>query len=473
MIKGKRKIALIMTLTLIALSGCSSKGLDNYLETLGLKDPEYNDTSTEASVGVSGADSYETSSESTEEASYHVVEKDDVVAPTEGASEHVEKYTESGIETLYKKLTGAEEKEMKEARLAIGLTDENIAKMKKEQDGKYYYDRLTEAGKTIYVEVLTILNNEAENIALSSVINDDAIELVFSYVMNDHPEIFWVNGYKFTKHSIANEVKKVTFQGDYIYEKAEVESRKSKINEYVNECLANAPSSDDDYYAIKYVYDYIIEHTEYVSGAPDNQNICSVFITGKSVCNGYAKATQYLLEKLGIECIFAEGTVRTMNNERGKHAWNLVKSNDKYYYVDTTWGDSSYQVGSGSSLVNDSKMLEINYDYLCVTTKDIMQTHTLSDIIRMPECNSLEDNYYVREDEYFKTDDISLVKDLFDRRYKDGSDNVTIKCADRQVFDSLKKQLIDDSKVFDYMDSEKNTVSYTVFEDSGTIIFWL
>ena len=35
------------------------------------------------------------------------------------------------------------------------------------------------------------------------------------------------------------------------------------------------------------------------------------------------------------------------------------------------------------------------------------------------------------------------------------------------------KQLIDDSKVFDYMDSEKNTVSYTVFEDSGTIIFWL
>ena len=62
----------------------------------------------------------------------------------------------------------------------------------------------------------------------------------------------------------------MTFQGDYIYEKAEVESRKSKINEYVNECLANAPSSDDDYYAIKYVYDYIIEHTEYVSGAPDN-----------------------------------------------------------------------------------------------------------------------------------------------------------------------------------------------------------
>ncbi|RKM55514.1 hypothetical protein D6853_08095 [Butyrivibrio sp. X503] len=462
MVKGKRIIAVVMALMMITATGCSSKGIDEYLETLGLKDSEY-DEATES----------QSASNSSEGNSYYVTSDEDTTDNSGDGSTHVEQNVQSDFETFYKKLTGAEEKEMQQAREDIGLTEEGIAEMKKEQEGRYYYEKLSEAGKNIYVEILAILKTESDQVALSAVLEDDAVEKVFSHVMNDHCEIFWVDGYKLTKHKVGNDVKKLTFTGNYLYDKTEIESRQSKINEYVSECLANAPSSDDDYYAIKYVYDYIINHTEYVSGAPDNQNICSVFITGKSVCNGYAKATQYLLEKLGVECVFVEGLVQTDQGEPGKHAWNLVKSNDSYYYVDTTWGDSSYQGLGGSSFVEETKVLDVNYDYLCVTTKDIMETHTLSDIVRMPECNSLADNYYVREDEYFKSDDINLVKDLFDRRKKDGSDNVTIKCATDEVFDSLYKKLIDESVVFEYVGDDKETVSYTVFKDSRTIIFWL
>ncbi len=63
--------------------------------------------------------------------------------------------------------------------------------------------------------------------------------------------------------------------------------------------------------------------------------------------------------------------------------------------------------------------------------------------------------------------------ELFNRRYSDGSENVVIKCADKAVYDSFFESLITQRKVFDYLQGDTSTVSYTTFADTNTIIFWL
>ncbi|WP_207638181.1 transglutaminase domain-containing protein [Butyrivibrio sp. AC2005] len=351
-------------------------------------------------------------------------------------------------------------------RESIGLSPVDIDEIKKTQEGNYAYEHLTNDGKTLYVEIYQIIKNRAEDIVVST-LDEDTLDVVCQFVLADHPEFFYMDGYTYTRYTIAGVLKKISFTGNYIYSAEEIAARQEKIDAYVDTCLAGVPNDSDTYSKVKYIYDYLITNTEYDAQAPDNQNICSVFIFGSSVCQGYAKATQYLLNKLGIPTTLITGKVAGVG-----HAWNLVLVDGEYTYVDTTWGDSSYQKfeAGGESA---QKMPLINYTYLCCTTQDISKTHTISETLPVPDCTSMRNNYYVREGEYFTENDYNALGELFTRRYADGSNNVTIKCSTRAVYDEFINNLITNQKVFGYMEGSNNTVSYTTFDEQYILIIWL
>ena len=94
------------------------------------------------------------------------------------------------------------------------------------------------------------------------------------------------------------------------------ERRRSRCREKVNaeteaflEQMQEIQSASE-YDRIKYVYEYVIRTVDYVADARDSQNLFSALVGKESVCAGYARETQYLLEKLGVFCTYVTGTTR-------------------------------------------------------------------------------------------------------------------------------------------------------------------
>ena len=305
-------------------------------------------------------------------------------------------------------------------------------------DNKFYYSLLSEEEKLIYREVYQGIMNLDEEIIVHSLDPDQANGVIDS-IMYDFPEIFWIDGSaESTSYSESLfEVGYTVVDPTYIYTKEDVVSRQQTISLEVERILGGISAEATEYDKIKYVYDYLVDYLEYVDGAPDNQNICSAFIGHETVCAGYAKANQYLLNEIGIECSYVMGE-STDDEGTDSHAWNIVKCNDNYYYVDVTWADPV--VEEGSEILTSERI----YDYLLCDETEIADSHTLEEGYDYPACASNDLNYYRLNQMYYEAADedemLSAMKDSI--KAKEAS--VTLKFANTDVYAEGSKLLLDE-----------------------------
>lgn len=290
-----------------------------------------------------------------------LIEKGEIVLPEE---EMADIAAEDGIET-------------EAAGYGGELSDEEIMLNTKGML-RFSYARLSESGRQIYKDIYAVLINQAREVKLNTT-NTEEVDKVFMLVMNDHPEIFYVTGYSVGKMMLKDMVLSLEFTGTYDRDEEAVAKGQEIIDSYTRKCLSQLPAGSD-YDKAKYIYEYIIDHTEYELGAEDNQNLLSVFGGGKSVCNGYAKATQYLLNQVGIPCLLISGTARGEG-----HAWNEAYLDGHWTYIDTTWGDASYR-----NIATGDTWNEISYDYFAVGDEEFLETHHADGDITVPRAERME-----------------------------------------------------------------------------------
>ena len=340
-----------------------------------------------------------------------------------------------------------------------------------EGGSRFAYESLDAQEQIWYGEIEQALGEMTDTVKLSTEpigqgLDEQDIDRIFQCVLIDHPEIFYTTGYTYTKYSRGDRTVGIDFAGTYSLPREEAVNKAEEIRGRALEWLSDIPSDASEYDKVKAVYEKIIFSTDYDLNASDNQNIASVFLGNSSVCQGYAKATQYLLNHLGVMCTLVQGTVDTGE----AHAWNLVRVDGDYYYVDTTWGDASYRMEDGSG---QEELPEINYDYLCVTTQELLRTHRIESVVAMPECTATQANYYVREGVYFTSYDAEQMQSIFDRAWESGRTEITLKCADEECYREICRVLIDEQEIFSYMQENSSTIAYAQNGKQLSLTFWV
>lgn len=299
-------------------------------------------------------------------------------------------------------------------------------------ENKYYYGQIPEKERLAYQEILQGIQDQKRRIYVHSG-DAERTNALFILVLKDFPEIFWCDG-RVSATAYTGQETYTVLEPQYLYDGEEKGRKQAEIEEAASQWLSGISVEAGDYEKIQYVYETIVNTVEYDEDAPDDQNIYSVFVNRRSVCAGYSKAAQYLLERLGVFCTYVTG--KTGNQS---HAWNLVLCEGDYYYVDTTWGDPVFQSEEGSQ-----EQGYINYDYLCCSDEELFRTHTPDADTALPECNKMDWNYYVVNGMYYtEYDGEQILKDMNDVISQGGNPSV-FKFSDPQIYEQAKEGIFGD-----------------------------
>lgn len=162
---------------------------------------------------------------------------------------------------------------------------------------------------------------------------------------------------------------------------AEIKNLKtSNPASYVQKCcdFINA-NTTDSFQKVKIAHDIVALNTKYDaksfwSGTIPLQNYENVLKTGLAVCEGYSNLLKKFLDTLGFQNVkvhgYARGVGFSLLNEKtvsSNHAWNLVKIEGEYYFIDSTW-DSGYMNGKSS-------VQKYTTDYLFIKPEHFIYTH--------------------------------------------------------------------------------------------------
>ena len=211
----------------------------------------------------------------------------------------------------------------------LGNTGEGLA-----FDGELYpyYAMLEEDMRRLYAQIYANAMELGRTFSPVVTVNVDQLRTVFEAVYNDHPELFWLETGYSCKYLKNGKCVEITLKYNATAEN--LDTARADFEAAAGSILSGVENLGSSREKERQVHDSLMEMAEYVLDAPMNQSAYSALVEGRSVCAGYARAFQYLMQQLGIPCYYCTGFAGE------DHAWNIIKLDGNYYNVDVTWDDT-------------------------------------------------------------------------------------------------------------------------------------
>ena len=252
----------------------------------------------------------------------------------------------------------------------------------KAASSNYSYNVLTsEASKKIYKNIEKASYSkpyESDNNVLcefeeSGDLDDTQFYLAYTAFCNDNPNVFWI--------SFGINLKGDRFYVSSLYPADKLAEMKTQFKEVTEDFLRDVPEGFNQEELERYTHDYLLNQCQYDYDAldsngklnPEYENYSVIgtaygaLVNKKAVCSGYARAYQFLLNRLGVDCVCITGQGNAVDRDialrykQSDHMWNCVKKGPSWYMTDVTWDD-----------VDDPTR---QYDYYNLTSEEMYKDH--------------------------------------------------------------------------------------------------
>ena len=274
---------------------------------------------------------------------------------------------------------------------------------------------------------------------------------ILEEISNENPEVMY---YKAAEYQFGN----LTLY--YSKTKGEIKKHQDEIRIRRKEFITNYISEEmSDYEKILTIHDYIINNSKYderlfMEGivSPESYSSYGILILGRGVCEGYAKSMKYLLDGVGIESMIVIGESKGEN-----HAWNLVKIDDEYYHIDSTWDDP---------VTNDGSNV-LRYNFFNLNDEEISKTHIWNKE-DYPSANGEKFNYFTYNNLIFNEEDIrnEIKNSLFNRK-----SHLLVKIENFNSKEIMLNKIIENIVYENYKLIKLKSYSYSIDEDYGIFSF--
>lgn len=202
---------------------------------------------------------------------------------------------------------------------------------------QYYRGKLNNIQQQVYDHVYRCWFIQKRDVIfqkpLSNAIN---ISEIVQAIIKDHPEIFWVNYYRYT---INQSGVKYWLHFDFYFDNNIIKRLSDEASAWKKRIASKVPKHFSNKDKAWVLFDYLARQVSYGK----QNDAYSHTIIGPlsknnhiSVCEGIAKSYKYLCDEVGIPCIIVFGNVNFGNGHAGPHAWNIIDTGYSLSHVDVT-----------------------------------------------------------------------------------------------------------------------------------------